>query len=605
MIRRLEQFYAAFGDRGVMFILYAFSVVVNTLLTWSMQLPAVFPDEISVAGVAAFYSGRDWSALLAPIGGGHGYVQALLYAPLFIMLKNPYAVYKAMLIANGILVSFIPLIAYHMAAKLGVVRVRQKLLIALSCGMYVAYIVNSKYVWNEAITSLLGWVLALCVFNAWDRKNRYTRFTTSLLSGFMCAVAYAANERLIAVVAAVILTVIIARVFFREKLVNIPIFTVSLAVSFTAEYFARQTVTQAVWNGARKAPDGISATADIFGKFFSLIYAFMTSTLGMGALAAALFIVMILAWIKEGIKNSEKTLEDGTKVYDPAGHKYNLRLTIFALFQFLAVGCATLFSALTSRTESVLASEAAVFGRETDNIAPLALFLVLVFVFLYGIDLKKLFIGTGIYAYACVCFVLVGYRTVCRSGEYLESALTGLLPLKLSGEAVGEFAGMNYIIMSSCVFAMLALLIVFASCSRKHRTLLASAAIFCVIVYTTSYAGIIYLPETGAENAEETEPFKRVSELLYNNPQSPPVVAFETDPALAATVQFLSPDVRVSILKTGAKIPESCLLIAESGVEAPLEGGSYDVVGRTDKFTVYAYGESARNFIKYSAESEK
>ena len=55
MKRRLEQFYEEFGDHGIMFILYAFSVVVNALLCWNMLLPAVYPDEISVAGTAAFY----------------------------------------------------------------------------------------------------------------------------------------------------------------------------------------------------------------------------------------------------------------------------------------------------------------------------------------------------------------------------------------------------------------------------------------------------------------------------------------------------------------------------------------------------------------------
>ena len=182
---RLEQFYAAFGDRGVMFILFAFSVVVNSLLTVSISLPSVFPDEISVAGIAAFYSGNDWSGLMQQIGGDCGYIQALLYAPLFLVLKNSYALYKAMLVVNGILVSFIPLIAYHLAAKFGVMRVRFKLLMALCCGMYFSYLTSSKFIWNEAVTSLFGWLLVLCMFSAWDRKNRYTRFTMSLLAGFL------------------------------------------------------------------------------------------------------------------------------------------------------------------------------------------------------------------------------------------------------------------------------------------------------------------------------------------------------------------------------------------------------------------------------------
>lgn len=609
---RLEQFYAAFGDRGVMFILFAFSVVVNSLLTVSMSLPSVYPDEISVAGIAAFYSGNNWSGLMEQIGGGCGYVQALLYAPLFLLLKNPYALYKAMLVVNGILVSFIPLAAYHLAAKFGVLRVRFKLLIALCCGMYFSYLTSSKFIWNEAVTSLFGWLLVLCMFSAWDRKNRYTRFTMSLLAGFLCAVAYAADRRMLAVVLALILTVLLSRLIFKEKIVNLPIFFTSLVVSFGAEFLARAMLIQNVWNGAESAymneatviPERLGPTGNFFGVFFAHIYAFMTSNFGMGAAAGALFTILILTWITEVIKHRGKPAENDTKVYEPIKHKYSLRITIFALFQFLSVGCTAVISALFSFNTGMAAEGSAVFGRYTDNIAPFALFLVLVFVFLYGIDLKNLVFSAVIYAYACLCFAVSGYPLVSGAGSQLTAAATGLVPLDFGSGTTAELTGMSYIIMSSVVFTVFALLIVFASCSRKHRTALVSLSILFMIAYTSAYSGLIYLPSAGAESAEKNEPYVEVSRLLYNTAQSPPIIVFEADPGLAATLQFLKPDTKVSMLSRGGRVPESCLLIAETGVEAPFEGGSYDVAGRTDSYVMYAYGESARDFMRYSSANE-
>lgn len=605
MRQRLEQFYAAFGDKGVMFILYAFSLVTNSLLTVSMELPSVYPDEISVAGIAAFYSGKSWTGLLEQIGGDGGYIQALLYAPLFLVFKNPYALYKAMLIINGILVSFIPMIAYHLASKFGVLRVRFKLLIALCCGMYFSYLTSSKFIWNEALTSLFGWLLVLCMFSAWDRKNRYTRFTMSLLAGFLCAVAYAADNRMLAVVLALVLTVLLSRLVFKEKIVNLPIFFVSLIISFFAEFLARSMIIQNVRNGAVMGdasviPGRLGSTGNFFGVFFSHIYAFMTSTFGMGAVAGALFTILIITWITEVIKNRAKAPEDDAKVYEPIKHKYGLRITIFALFQFLALGCASIVSALFSFGTS---GRLSVFGRYTDNVAPFAMFLVLVFVVLYGIDLKKLFFSTAIYAYACLCFAISGYPTVGEN-DYMTASITGLLPLNFNGSSTDALTGMSYIIMSSCVFSVLALMIVFAACSRKHRTPLVSLLILFMIAYTSAYSGLLYLPELGAENAEKAEPYVEVSRLLYNNPQSPPIVVFEAEPDLAATLQFLAPDIKVTMLKRGGRVPESCLLIAENGVEAPFEGGSYDMVGRTGSYSVYAYGESARDFMRYSSANE-
>lgn len=607
MRQRLEQFYAAFGDKGVMFILYAFSLVTNSLLTVSMELPSVYPDEISVAGIAAFYSGISWTGLLEQIGGDCGYIQALLYAPLFLVFKNPFALYKAMLIINGILVSFIPMIAYRLASKFGVLRVRFKLLIALCCGMYFSYLTSSKFIWNEAVTSLFGWLLVLCMFSAWDRKNRYTRFTMSLLTGFLCAVAYASDNRMLAVVLALVLTVLLSRLVFKEKIVNLPIFFVSLIISFFAEFLARSMIIQNVRNGANSAagdasviPGRLGPTGNFFGVFFSHIYAFMTSTFGMGAIAGALFTILIITWITEVIKNRAKAPEDGAKVYEPIKHKYSLRITILALFQFLALGCASVVSALFSFGTS---GSSSVFGRYTDNIAPFAMFLVLVFVVLYGIDLKKLFFSTAIYAYACLCFAITGYPTAGEN-NYMNASITGLLPLNFNSGSDGALTGMSYIIMSSCVFSVLALMIVFAACSRKHRTPLVSLLILFMIAYTSAYSGLLYLPGLGAENAEKVEPYVEVSRLLYNNPQSPPIVVFETEPDLAATLQFLAPNTKVTMLKRGGRVPESCLLIAENGVEAPFEGGSYDMVGRTGSYSVYAYGESARDFMRYSSANE-
>lgn len=609
MRHRLEQFYAAFGDRGVMFILFAFSVVVNSLLTVSISLPSVFPDEISVAGIAAYYSGNGWPGLMEQIGGDCGYIQALLYAPLFLVLKNSYALYKAMLVVNGILVSFIPIIAYHLAAKFGVMRVRFKLLIALCCGMYFSYLTSSKFIWNEAVTSLFGWLLVLCMFSAWDRKNRYTRFTMSLLAGFLCAVSYAADKKMLAVVLALVLTVLLSRLVFKEKIVNLPIFFISLIISFGTEFLARAMLIQKIWNGADSAfvsettviPERLGPTGNFFGVFFSHIYAFMTSTFGMGAVAGALFAVLILTWVTEMITHRSAPSENDTKVYEPIKHKYSLRVTIFALFQFLAIGCASVISALFSFNTGMSADGSTVFGRYTDNIAPFAMFLVLVFVFLYGIDLKKLFFSAAIYAYACLCFGLVGYPLVSRAGSKLTAASTGLVPLDLGSATAAELTGMSYVIMSSVAFTVLALLIVFASCSRKHRTGLVSLSILFMIAYTSAYSGLIYLPAVGAANSEKTEPYAEVSRLLYNTSQSPPIITFETDPSFAATLQFLAPDTRVTMLSKGGRVPDSCLLIAENGVEVPFEGGSYDMVGRTSAYTVYAYGESARDFMRYSS----
>ncbi len=596
MKRRLEQFYSAFGDSGIMFILYAFSLVANTLITWNMDLPAIYPDEISVAGTAAFFAGKDWSSLLKTIGG-EGYIQALLYMPLFSLFGSPYAIYKAMLVVNSLLVSFIPLIVYHLAAKLGVARVRHKLIISLSSGMYVTYIAGSKFIWSEPVTSLLCWVMVLCVFTAWDKKNKSTRFTMSILLGFLCAVAYAANVRLIALTAAILLTVLAAHFIFREKVLNLAAFAVSAVLSFTAEYFVNASLRSELWgyNAGFVLTDSIGG---FFEAFYSGIYAFMTTTLGMGALAAALFVILMFSLIREGIRKRVDTPESNTKVYEPIKHKYSIRLTLFALFQFLTIGCTEVFASLfLTRSSDSVPSIVVSCG---ENTAPFALMLVLVFIIQYGIELKNMFIAVGVYAYSCLCFALSGY-SVSHAGEAAEhiELLSAILPL--NGTSAINASPMTYLIISSCVFSLYALLIVIVSCSRKHRSSLVVTSIFTVCAVSAGVMGAVYIPALGKENAEHTAPYCEVFNLLYNSPQSPPIVVFEAEPELAGIIQFLAPDTPVSLLSAGDTIPETCLLVAGNGVQIPNAEVSYDNVGKTSMYTVYAFGETARDFIRYSS----
>lgn len=583
-----------------MFILYAFSVVVNSLMTMCMELPAVFPEEISAAGIAAFYSGKNWSDMLGQIGVHGGYIHSLIYTPLFLVFDNPYALYKAMLVINAIIVSFIPLISYHLAGKLGVERVRQKLLAALCCGMYVSVVTCSKFISADAITCLMVWVLILCVYAAWDKKNRYTRFTMSLLAGFLCAAAFAANPDLIAVVWAILLTVIIARVFLREKLVNIPAFCGSLIVSFVAEHFARIMVMRYAANVSGDAFSGFFFESNLtngFDRIFGELYTLMTDSFGMGALAAALFAVIIYAWIKEGIKKRETLLENGTKVYEPAKHKYNIRITIFALYQFIAAAALTIILPIINFTGF---DSSAAIGERSRCFAPAALFFVMIFVFRYAIDIKKLLLGTGIYAYICLCFGLTYYN---NSGDLGRWDLPMITPFRFGEDVLSDATGMSCIIMSSCVFSVFVLLIVFTSCAKKYITRFVSVTMLGILVYNTVYAAFYYLPNTAQYLSDKTEPYKKAAELLYNDSQSPPIIVYEAEPELAATLQFLKLEASVRIMDKNGKVPESCLLITKNSVKAPFEGGSYDIVGKTDMYTVYAYGESARDFIRYSSAS--
>ena len=618
MVRRLRQFYDTFGDKGVMFVMFSISVVVNSLLAMYMELPSVHPDEIGVASIAAFYSGHDWSGLMSGIGYYYGYIQALLYTPLFLIFENPYALYKAMLVMNGVIISIIPLIAYNIASRLGIESVRKKTVTALCCGFYITYVCHSKFIWNEAVCSLMPWLLIWCVMITWQRSKSSSRFSMSLLTGFMCAVAYAAHPRLIAVVIALALTVIIAQASTGEKLMNIPAFLISLIAGFTAENFASQFIRQAVW---KNSVGGNTLATEIWrleafsesggaGRFFAAlfghIYTFMTSTAGLGAVAAVIFVVIAASRIKEDIGAWKASPERGTRVYDAVKHKYSARITVFAIYAFLAVGGSVLLSAMYKFGSEEISQlqDLAIFGRYTDNAAPLAVFLVLAFFFLYGAELRHIIYGAGTYGAVCLLFGVITYPVVSGAGYMRQSPVLGLLPWRLTEETGSRLTGTSFVIISSCILTLFALMAVFAACSRRHRTQIISGFICCISAYAFAFGAFVYLPQRAEANKEYISAAQDISALIYNDKQSPRIVFYKTDSRTAGLVQFLDPLTQVVITSDPKSVPESCLLVAESGTEAPFEGGSYDVVGRTDDYTVYAYGESARDFIRYRSTAD-
>lgn len=623
MKQSIKRFYETFGEKGILFILFAFSVVIHSLLAAQMELPAIYPDEIGTAAVAAFYSGRDWSGMMGQIGYYYGYIQALFYAPLMLIFKSPYALYKAMLVTNGVMISCIPMIAYHLSTKLGIKEGSewQKIVIALCSGFYVTYVAHSKFIWNEAICSLLPWLVIWCVFMAWDKRTKDgMRLIMSVVTGILCAVCYAAHPRLVVVVIALTFTLLIAGLFFNERILNLPAFFVSLVSSLVLEHFCCELLKENVWGAVtNNTPvgelDRLSGFAESggIGDFFSTLighmYTFMSGTMGLGALAIVIFAALCISRVSEWRKMRSRSPESDTKTYEKPG--YSTPLIVFSIYAFLTVAGSMMVSVLfkfnSSRIDVI--QDISMFGRYTDNVAPLAIFLVLVFLFLYGSGEKGLRLNHVLWAaglYAAVCF-LFGKLVVPRLAEaeaYRESPVLALMPWRIGEDYTAPFTGMSFLIISSCVFAVFAVLVICTSCTPRLKTQFISMLVCGIFFYTTVFAAGSYLPMRAEENRVNTSGAKQISALLYNDRQSPQIAAYKLPSKTSMLVQFLNPDTEVLIVRSKSKIPESCILIVERVNGIPLKHGTYEIVGYTDEYAVYACGESARDYIKYKRAAE-
>ncbi len=618
MIQALKRFYTSFGDRGVMFVMFAFSVVMHSLLAMNMELPAVNPDEFGVASVSAFYSGKDWSLLMEKVSYYYGYVQALFYAPLFLLFKNPYALYKACLVMNGVLISFVPLIAYYVAGRVGVKKVWQKLVGAVCAGGYITYIAHSKFIWNETICSLLPWVLLLVMFLAVDCKKAGTRCLWSAVAGLLCAVCYAAHSRLLAVVIAFVLTLIIVRIFMKRMILVLPVFFPVMALSFVGEHFTKKLIQQLVWLGNASGNTMESESGRVMGLFeqggadrfcsalFGHIYTFMTSTAGIGAMAVALFFLMVFTYISEWHYGRKKDKIDGVEVVTAAQHRYSPRMMLLGIYAALTVGGSMALSVLFKFNSGQVGDikDLTMFGRYTDNVAPLAVFLFVMFLFRYGVTIKQTAWAAAVYAYVCVSFFTISYPQVEAAKGYRESPMLGLMPWRIGEDYTKSFTAQSFVIMTAVSFSVLALIAVFAACSRKGAKGFISMVMCGLMVYTTLFAGLVYLPDRAEENLIKTAPARQVSTLLYNESASPLIVCFKLKSRNSGLIQFLNPRTHVTMIRRDKNIPENCIIVADEETLLPLEPGTYDYIGTEGGLSVYAYGETARDYMKYKQSAD-
>ena len=131
------------SDWFLMLALYVVTLAIHVLMTQVATMFNLAPDEYAVTAVAAWFNGYDWSQTVSA-GGYYGYFQSLFYIPVFWFVDDPMLQYRVMILINGVLMSFAPVIVYFLARKWFGVRKLSSVFMAIVCGMYPAYLLLTK-----------------------------------------------------------------------------------------------------------------------------------------------------------------------------------------------------------------------------------------------------------------------------------------------------------------------------------------------------------------------------------------------------------------------------------------------------------------------------
>lgn len=593
-----HKFYVKRGSHGVMFIMFALWFTVNVIFAVQMTLPSIDPNEFGVAATGAFFCGADWSGVMSGTEYFYGYIQGLLYTPIMLLTNDAYTQYKAMLIMNALFVSFVPVLAYSIASKLGVKKPRQLIITAFICGAYVTYFAHTKFIWNETASIVLPWLLIWLLLVIGETKHLGLKHMLSVLMGFLCVISFAAHERLIGVVLALIITIITARAAFKKKMLCLTSFFASLVATIVLERITTYAIQQSVWqasggmlkNTAENVLENISQgfSAESLGQFFKTLvgqlYYFVTSTWGFGGLAIGIFALVTFSVIKCRRKKLPS--------------KYSTDFLIYMLFSSLTT-LFTLIIGVFYKYNSGYSDyqDTAIFGRFLDGIIPLSLLFLLIFIFIYDISLRQLFSGVIALGAVYIPFFLFTEPDILSAGSVRLSPILALFPLRIGEAPAALYTHETFMLTASAAFCVMAVLIVIVSCAKELKKLLCAAVIAIITAYSTICVAAVYLPLCNAEAITKNSEAVNITSYLYNQVDAPPITAYRTTRHTATMIQYLNQNTKVLYTLDRSDIPDNCFIIIPSTetLRFPVSDHKLTLqeLAEIDGYIIYAYGERA------------
>jgi len=610
--KKADALFAKIGDKGVMLCVYLIGLTAHTLLSLRMEMASVYPDEFGSAAYAVLFAGGGANGVLTQTG--LGWLGAVIYTPVMLIIGNPFAQYKAMLIINGAVASFIPVIAYSAAKKFGVKKAWHRLTAAFAAGAYPAVFAHTKLIWSETSRFIFPWIIILIILTASDIKNRAAKHFFSGLLALAVTAAVFADEFMLALILAAVAAIVFARILFKKDVVFFSTFIPSVLLFGTVFRLITQRINEAMrgspvieyseWGslfrefGERVKNGGLFALPGVLAGH---LYYFAAATWGLGVLGICLF-----AYSAAGYKQPEKRHK---KTCEELGFEKLMIFSAFAVSALIFTGAASVIRcANTGGYYGILY----VYGQMTDSVIPLILTMTVCYIVLRGLDLRRLLTATVALGAIFTAFFTLTSRDLLRAEtldiHYWVSAIVSLFPLRI-GEKTGEVLTVNSLLLTvSAVFCVTALFIVFVCCSDKLRIRILSFSVAVISAYSLIYTAVFYLPYYSRDTKLVNKPVYEISDYVFDSADAPPLVAFGIPRETAALIKFLNKHSKVVVTYDTETIPENCFIILEKpytpedymdAVFTPKslmyefieENGT--MLGETDSYGIWALGEKA------------
>lgn len=592
-----SSFYEKHSHKIIVLTIYAVFVAVNTVFAFMQTYPGIDPNEISVAATGGFFGGKNWSDILTGVSYYYDFLQGLLYTPIMLIFSDPIAQYRAMIIVNGAAVSVIPLIIYNIGLRFKITKRWKLICAACAGGGYCCYFAHSKFIWSEAITIVLPWVLIWFIFLTNDQTSLYSKHFFSVVTAFIGSAAIAANVRLITVVLAAFLAVLFVRICYGKKMLYLKSFIPALLLFIMLERFITFNVQSLLWQQesyylhntleyfALNCFDFYAENGafSIVQAFIGQLYYLVTASWGIAALSLCIIGAVIYSCVSKKRRSIPQS--------------YSMESSLFAAFTLLSIVFTLIFGVLfkTGSGGFGLSQDSVVYGRYLDTIIPFAVVLVMMFLFTTSINLRKAVGAVVILLISFLLFFVVDIPIIQNSSSLAISPTLGLYALRIGTSSSEILTIDNLTLTASVSLCVIVLIIVVISCAKKARSLMITIIIMLTSAYSLVFVSAVYLPMCAEESRSKNETVAEISAYIYNQHEAPDVTVVGCSRNTSMMLQFLNQDTTVTPVAEDGEIEENTFVLTPVSLELKPKNDKilFEKIAETTDYVLYAYGEKA------------
>ena len=275
-----------------------FTVIILGVYAAQLSVPVISDETVTMAN-AAWTQGKDWSLMIASLGGlYYRYIQALMTVPFFKCFSDdPAMIYRFSMILQAVIQSAIVPAVYvicrrHLHVRSEVVST----LLGLAACFVPTAVLYTFYYRGDYLLGVLPWyvlLLLLEMVRAYDERKKYRRMLLTVAVVVLCIVSYMAHTRGIVVVIALLLSVLLIRIFLKKHSLHWPVFIISLFILAVVDTCTTQTLKNALYSISGLNANAFESTD--MGAYFNLFSVRMLKDI----------IILCLSWMQTLIVTSQ------------------------------------------------------------------------------------------------------------------------------------------------------------------------------------------------------------------------------------------------------------------------------------------------------------